>query len=140
VKIMDELDLLFKLELDMENIMNCLRVWHLRLLGVEDGMCRELFCDVCPARIICHLWVKTVAWNVISDWDRLFNAIGLGQKVDPSDVINWEEAFSDLGKDLSENHSAEAKVTPGQPGQEHASIMPSVCSRVCAGGQRPSSS
>jgi len=76
---MDEIDLLFKLELDMEEALNALRVWLLESIGVEEGMCYHLFCDVCPARLICRFWIKTVVNVVCRAWDRLLDEMGWGR-------------------------------------------------------------
>ena len=90
---MSDLDLLFKLELDMEEVLNILRCWHLRLIGVNNGMCYDLFCDFCPARIFCRLWIKAVVLSVIKPWDALFNRIGLGEPVALD--LRWEEAIEE---------------------------------------------
>ena len=73
---MDDIDLLFKLDLNMEEVLNALRRWLLEPLGVKNGMCYNLFCDVCPAREICRFWIKTVVNIIIKSWEILFDEIG----------------------------------------------------------------
>ena len=76
---MDEIDLLFKLDIDVEELLNALRCWLLEPLGVKDGMCYELFCDVCPAREVCSAWVKAVVNKVCGAWNRLLDEMGWGR-------------------------------------------------------------
>ena len=80
---------------------------------------------------------------------RALEALGLSPgatRVAPKAPMSPLEAWARMDEEIARSQGAtpvapeKPEITPGQASQEHASIMPSVCSRVCAGGQRPSSS